>query len=199
MKFPNPLIKGTLIKRYKRFLTDVELESGDIVISEFMANPDMVTDKNGEWFEVYNTTDAPIDINGWEIQDDKTVHVITASKPVLVPSKGYAVLAKKGNKTENGGVLALYAYEKSSDPPNPTFLINNDLDGIRLKAGWTVIDHVNYAVDAGWPIEAGVALQLDPDQFDPMSNDSPFSWCLATSPYGNGDLGTPGSPNSACP
>jgi len=31
MKFHAPLIKGTLIKRYKRFMADVTLESGDVV------------------------------------------------------------------------------------------------------------------------------------------------------------------------
>lgn len=31
MKFAHPLIPGKLIKRYKRFLTDVELDSGEIV------------------------------------------------------------------------------------------------------------------------------------------------------------------------
>jgi len=31
MKFPNPLIPGKLIKRYKRFLADVELENGEVV------------------------------------------------------------------------------------------------------------------------------------------------------------------------
>ncbi len=31
MKFPEPLIPGTLIKRYKRFLADVELSSGETV------------------------------------------------------------------------------------------------------------------------------------------------------------------------
>lgn len=33
MEFPDPLIKGQLIKRYKRFLADVELESGEIVVA----------------------------------------------------------------------------------------------------------------------------------------------------------------------
>jgi hypothetical protein len=175
------------------------LESGDIVITEFMANPNQVTDKKGEWFEVYNTTAVPIDINGWELLDDKTVHVITSTAPVLVPANGYAVLAKDGDASVNGGVSSLYAYEKSPDPPNSTFLINNDADGITLKAGWTVIDKVDWNVGSGWPIEPGVALQLDIDKFTTTANDSLFSWCLATSPYGSGDLGTPGSPNSDCP
>ncbi len=38
MKFPTPLIKGTLIKRYKRFLADVSLENGD-EITAHCANP----------------------------------------------------------------------------------------------------------------------------------------------------------------
>lgn len=33
MKFPTPLTKGKLVKRYKRFLADVELETGEIVVA----------------------------------------------------------------------------------------------------------------------------------------------------------------------
>ena len=42
MKLPAPLIPGTLIERYKRFLADVELEDGEIVTAH-CANPGAMT------------------------------------------------------------------------------------------------------------------------------------------------------------
>ena len=38
MRFPNPLVRGTLIRRYKRFLSDIELEGGE-EITAHVANP----------------------------------------------------------------------------------------------------------------------------------------------------------------
>lgn len=38
MQFPTPLVRGTLIRRYKRFLSDIALEGGDAVIAH-VANP----------------------------------------------------------------------------------------------------------------------------------------------------------------
>lgn len=38
MRFENPLIPGTLVKRYKRFLTDVKLDTGEVVVAH-CANP----------------------------------------------------------------------------------------------------------------------------------------------------------------
>ena len=41
MRFSDTLIRGRFIRRYKRFLTDIELENGDIVL-----NPPMNTTMN---------------------------------------------------------------------------------------------------------------------------------------------------------
>lgn len=38
MKFPDPLVRGTLIQRYKRFLSDIEMEDGETVTAH-VANP----------------------------------------------------------------------------------------------------------------------------------------------------------------
>ena len=38
MRFPDPLIRGRLLRRYKRFLSDIELDSGEVVVAH-CANP----------------------------------------------------------------------------------------------------------------------------------------------------------------
>lgn len=45
MKFPDPLIRGTLIKRYKRFLADVELEDGRLVTAHCANSGSMLSVK----------------------------------------------------------------------------------------------------------------------------------------------------------
>jgi sugar fermentation stimulation protein A len=54
MQFPNPLIHGRLIKRYKRFLADVELDNGDIVVAH-TANSGSMKSCLEEGAEVYLT------------------------------------------------------------------------------------------------------------------------------------------------
>ena len=52
MKFPTPLIRGTLIKRYQRFLADVALESGALVTAH-CANPGSMLSVNAAGAEVW--------------------------------------------------------------------------------------------------------------------------------------------------
>ena len=52
MKFPDPLIRGILVKRYKRFLSDVELENGDVVTAH-CANPGSMLSVNDTGAEVW--------------------------------------------------------------------------------------------------------------------------------------------------
>ena len=61
------------------FSTLVHTQSaGDLIISEYMADPSNLSDTEGEYFEIYNNTGSAININGWNIKDDGTnFHTIT--------------------------------------------------------------------------------------------------------------------------
>ena len=52
MKFKTPLIKAKILKRYKRFLADIELPSGEIVCAH-VPNTGRMTACWGEGWDVY--------------------------------------------------------------------------------------------------------------------------------------------------
>ena len=69
----------------------VAQSAGDIVVTEFMADSDAVSDTVGEWLEIYNATTSAIDLNGWTIKDDGS-NTYTFPVSVVVPAQSYFVL-----------------------------------------------------------------------------------------------------------
>ncbi|RLD16576.1 DNA/RNA nuclease SfsA [candidate division KSB1 bacterium] len=59
MKFDQPLIKGFLIKRYKRFLADIELPSGEIVTAHCPNSGSMKTCDQPGWEVRLSPSDNP--------------------------------------------------------------------------------------------------------------------------------------------
>ncbi len=51
-------------------LTVADLTANNLVITEYLANPVGVTDADGEYFEIFNTTADPIDLGGLVVRDD---------------------------------------------------------------------------------------------------------------------------------
>lgn len=170
--------------------------SGTLVITEIMNDPDAVTDAMGEWFEVYNPSDAPVDLRGMRVRGSGAeMFTITSMTPLMVPGRGYAVLAKNADMAANGGVAVLYAYGSAMDLGNGSATP----DSITLIAsdGTTVIDSVTYqnSSAAGWPAVAGRSKSLRPTALGATMNDAPASWCAGGPTYGSGDRGTPGAAN----
>ncbi|NQV98457.1 MAG: DNA/RNA nuclease SfsA [Rhodospirillales bacterium] len=69
MKFPDPLIRGKLIKRYKRFMADIELENGDIVVAHCANSGSMlsVQDPGSEvWISPARNPDRKLKFT-WEL------------------------------------------------------------------------------------------------------------------------------------
>ena len=59
MNFSKPLIPGTLIKRYKRFLADVELEGGSLVTAHCPNSGSMKTCNQPGWKVMLSESDNP--------------------------------------------------------------------------------------------------------------------------------------------
>jgi hypothetical protein len=64
----------------------------------------------------------------------------------------------------------------------------------------TIAGHSIATLDyrGSWGMEAGKSLQLDKDFYNLASESSSAHWCAATSTFGEGDYGTPGSVNGDC-
>ncbi len=69
MKFPDPLVRGTLVRRYKRFLADIELADG-ATITAHVANPGSMiglTESGAEvWLSPNRNPKAKLDWR-WEL------------------------------------------------------------------------------------------------------------------------------------
>lgn len=163
---------------------------GDIILTEIMQNPSATADNQGEYFEVYNTTSAPIDMLGYEIVDlTNAAENFTIITSVIVPANGYAVFVANADTTLNGGITPDYVYDGTS-----TFL-GNGSDELSIQCNGTVIDEVSWDNGATFPDGTGVSMELALTKYNATDNDLGANWGLAVSSYGAGDLGTPGAVN----
>ncbi len=170
------------------------LAVGDIIITEVMPNPAGVADKDGEWFEVFNTTTWPIDLDGWELEDDSGIpHLVDSGGPLWVEAGDSFVFGVSGNKATNGGVDMGYVYGSAIQ----LFHLG---DGLVLRAspGGTVIDE--FWFDGAFPTKPGYSMTLTPAAYNHLDNDSAGNWCLApeSASLASGDHGSPGEVNVAC-
>ncbi len=169
--------------------------AGSIVVSEFLYDPLAVGEDSGEWVELYNPGNDPIDIAGWVLKDDGTnlVRILPASGVLAVPAKGFVVLGQKADLAANGGADVDWAY-------GGKFQMANTADEIVLSWNDHVIDRVGYDVSAGFPKATGRSLQLEPVFLQADLNDEGGAWCATpdAAVMAGGDRGTPGAANLDC-
>jgi len=75
-------------------------------------------------------------------------------------------------------------------------LLGGDDEVELLDAEGRTIDRFGW--DLTWPNTTGASIQVDPAMDAATDNDSVGAWCLSSSAFGDGDLGSPGLPNEAC-
>ena len=83
---------------------------GALVITEVMANPDVVTDTLGEWFEVCNVSGAPLPLHGLFLRHDASdpQALLPIESAIVVEPWAYVVLGKSLDPALNGGAEVDY-------------------------------------------------------------------------------------------
>jgi len=187
--WPSGIVFDTNNVEVNQFIAIIEDASqfaapGPLVINEIMKDPELSSnDFNGEWFEVLNTSDSEVNLNGWKIADiDYDFHTII--NDLYIGPGEYFVLGRNGDTLINGGVHLDYAYG--------TMILSNSADEVLLiNPQNDTVDLVAYN-DVYFPDIPGKSMELiNPN----LNNNIGLNWLEATIPFGDGDLGTPGQVN----
>lgn len=167
---------------------------GQVIVVEMMIDPATLSDYDGEWFELFNTTDQYLDLQGCHLVDlgvNDNDHTIDPGGPLVIAPGALMVMAKTTDPAANGGIADV-AYGFAQE-----FSLTNTGDAFILRCADIDIDTVEFAPMV-WPYDVGVGMQLDPALADATANDDPGAWCAATAEYVAANTGTPGAANSPC-
>lgn len=167
------------------------IPAGAVIISEIMYNPTALDDSQGEWFEVYNTTNSPIDLNQAVIRKNEN-ESHTINETLVVPPLGYIVLSR--TQAAFSGTAYVYGTSIALNNTAATLALNNP--GVNGTEG-QVICAINYTSE-NFPRAAGASISLSPLMMTGTSAVLGTSWCISGSVFHTGDAGTPAAENDAC-
>ena len=165
-------------------LNAADLEPNDLVITEYLANPVGVSDSLGEYFEIFNTTGAEIDLAGLIVRDDGS-NSFTVSAAVIGPGLFAVFSASDGTSL---GITPDYIYGSGMS------LTNTDDEIGLFRPDDTLIHKITYT--DGDFFGAGVAHELaaltgaTPSLL--VGPGAGFDFIAATASLPLGNLGSPG-------
>jgi hypothetical protein len=171
---------------------------GDVLITEVLYDPSG-TEPDEEWFEVYNTTTAPMSLAGLTVKDGGN-RTATIGSGVIVAPNAYGLFVRSKSAATAAAVPAasiLYEYGAGAAVTSGIILANSTGGAVWLVDGTTVIAGAQYG---GWfsqTAPGGKSIQLHILTLDASGQKA--SWCLSQSSWATGsDDGTPGDA-SDCP
>ncbi|MDA3864281.1 MAG: MopE-related protein [Deltaproteobacteria bacterium] len=169
--------------------------NGSLAISEIMINPELALVADGQYFEIFNPTDATILINGSILTVDSVSYPIPDS-PTMLAGPGVSFTVGPNDETASNGdvnIDILFATMPILSE-NGTIIIES------ADATPILIDQVTW--DASWRHQSGHSLSLSSGALDlspDILNDLRLSWCSSRpSQYNGMDYGTPGLFNEPC-
>ncbi|MEE8058734.1 MAG: lamin tail domain-containing protein [Pseudomonadales bacterium] len=103
-RFSRRIVLPTLLlslSHYSSFVS-AAIVPGDLLLTEVMANPAAVSDTNGEWFEVLNTTNSSIDIDGLVLRDNgSNQHTVNNGGALWIGAGKYFVFGRSSDTANN--------------------------------------------------------------------------------------------------
>ena len=147
---------------------------GDILINEVQYDPPQSgTDADWEWIELYNPTNATVDLSGWTIRDNAASDSVP---PLSLPPGKFAIIAAAANYSDNfPGCSCTIVYIADGRIGNG---LSNDGDRIQLKDSvGTTIDAMSYGTDTTYTslpdVVAGHSLERSPAGGSFIDNPNP--------------------------
>lgn len=105
------------------------------------------TEGENEWVEIYNQTDVPLDLSGWEICDNSSCDTVPAGTP-LIPAMGFGVITNHAGVFSATGTAPWYLPAGVVEIPLGSTIGNglaNTADMLQLKRpDGVVIDQMNW-------------------------------------------------------
>lgn len=156
--------------------------AADVTITEWMANPDVVSDTDAEWFEVHFA--SAVDLNGLQLgkivgPPPTVITTLSDAACLSIPADTYVVFGRDADILLNGGL-----------PDTNFFLGNislvNGSGSIFVAIGDVILSTIDYVGSA-----AGASTQVDTGGLCCEGTD-------LYGPIGNDNLGTPGGANNVC-
>lgn len=162
--------------------------AGDLVISEFMANP-AGEDSGKEYLELYNATSEAISLNGIALRyskpDGSSEKKVTLKEGTIAPGQYYVI-----GDVRNGAPLPGYMDATYADGLGA---FANTSGKFGVLCGSTVLDEVTYS-----SVKDNTARIFDGSMApDAAVNDNETRWCNAQSEAG-GFFGSPRAANQSC-
>lgn len=158
-----------------------------IIINEIMQNPSAVSDSNGEWFELYNTSDTAVNIDGWIIQDNgSNSHTINYGSSLMIDAHSFLVLGNNADTSNNGHINIAYEYDGFS-------LGNSDDELILFNNLMIEIDRVEWDNGVTFPDPNGASMAFVSTSAD---NNIGSNWRQSLNSLVSGDFATPGNCNT---
>jgi hypothetical protein len=148
-----------------------------LVISEVMVDPAAVSDALGQWVELANPTDAPINVRGYRLAVGGSSFTVDPGGALWAAPRGAVVVGRSALPALNGGVKVHAELSALSLPSAGTLELRRPND--------TLADAVIWGTAGAPSVVAGRSLARSPAG----------ALVASTVALPSGDFGTPGGPN----